>query len=187
MPYEWLNTNSTAPDHSGAASHPKDTANGPAATAADPALAELHLWPYRSLPKQGFVIFIGVTAGMISIPLLAILGTMALWAILPFVGAALGGVWFALQRSYRDGRVHEELQFWPDLIKLTRHDPNRPDRHWEANPHWVQVSMRASEGPVPHYLTLKGGGREVEIGAFLSEDERRRLQGELITRLHAIR
>jgi len=184
MPYEWRKTDSTAPDYSGADLHPL----GAAGTGrADAPLADLHLWTYRSLPKQGFVIFIGVTAVMISIPLLAIVGTVALWGILPFAGAALAGVWIALQRSYRDGSVHEQLRLWDDLITLTRHDPNRPDRHWEANPHWVQVSMWVKDGPVPHYLTLKGGGREVEIGAFLSEDERRRLQGELITRLHANR
>lgn len=179
MPYEWNTIDSTAPDQSGADLHPGHAGGTP--------LAELRLWPYRSLPKQGFVIFIAITAAMISIPLLAIIGTVALWAILPFTGAALTGVWFALQHSYRSGSVTEKLQLWPDLITLTRHDPNRADRHWQANPHWVQIEMRAKDGPVPHYLTLKGGGREVEIGAFLSEDERISLQSELTTRLRHAR
>jgi uncharacterized membrane protein len=39
--------------------------------------------------------------------------------------------------------------------------------------------MHEAGGPVEHYLTLKGAGREVEIGAFLSEDERKALHGEL--------
>jgi len=39
--------------------------------------------------------------------------------------------------------------------------------------------MHEGGGPVAHYITLKGGGREVEIGAFLSEDERKTLHGEL--------
>ena len=32
---------------------------------------------------------------------------------------------------------------------------------------------------MPNYVTLKGQGREVEIGAFLSEDERLSLRDEL--------
>ena len=39
--------------------------------------------------------------------------------------------------------------------------------------------MHEKGGPVPHYVTLSGKGREVEIGAFLSEDERKALYGEL--------
>lgn len=34
-------------------------------------------------------------------------------------------------------------------------------------------------GPVPQYLTLKGGGREVEIGAFLSPEEREALYPDI--------
>jgi uncharacterized membrane protein len=36
---------------------------------------------------------------------------------------------------------------------------------------------------VPNYLTLKGNGREVEIGAFLSEPERLTLRRELMAAL----
>ena len=32
---------------------------------------------------------------------------------------------------------------------------------------------------MPHYITLKGKGREVEIGAFLSEEERLSLYDDL--------
>jgi hypothetical protein len=38
---------------------------------------------------------------------------------------------------------------------------------------------RHKGGPVDNYLTLKGGSRPVEIGAFLSVAERRALFGEL--------
>ena len=50
---------------------------------------------------------------------------------------------------------------------------------WACNPYWVRVSSHDNAGPVKHYVTLSGNGREVEIGAFLSEEERKRLYPEL--------
>jgi uncharacterized membrane protein len=45
-------------------------------------------------------------------------------------------------------------------------------KEWECNRYWTKVLKYEAEGPVPHYVTLRGEGREVEIGAFLSEEER---------------
>ena len=39
--------------------------------------------------------------------------------------------------------------------------------------------MHLRKGPVSHYVTLSGNGRTVEIGSFLSEDERKQLFSEL--------
>ena len=47
--------------------------------------------------------------------------------------------------------------------------------------------MHETGGPVPHYVTLSGNGREVEIGAFLSEEERVELFSELQARFNDYR
>ena len=39
--------------------------------------------------------------------------------------------------------------------------------------------LRDKEGPVANYITLSGNGREVELGSFLSEDERKELFSDL--------
>jgi uncharacterized membrane protein len=52
-------------------------------------------------------------------------------------------------------------------------------RDWTANRYWAQVVFHPTSGPVEYYLTLQGGAREVEIGAFLSIEERKALYGEL--------
>ncbi|WP_245008504.1 DUF2244 domain-containing protein [Paracoccus marcusii] len=41
------------------------------------------LWPHRSLPKRGFVWFIGTTATLLLLPILAVLGTQVLWGCCP--------------------------------------------------------------------------------------------------------
>lgn len=139
----------------------------------------LHLWPYRSLPRRGFVVFIGGTALMITIPLLAVLGSPVLWGLLPFLVMAVAGLYWALDRSYRDAEIVETLTFEGTRLHLSRHGPRGKRQDWEANPHWVRVVQHKTGGPVPEYITLAGGPREVELGAFLSEDERVTLVGDL--------
>jgi uncharacterized membrane protein len=181
MPVDWVKRPDRAPERSGAfllrATH----------AAGDPPAAELHLWPYRSLPRRGFALFILATAALLTLPLATVLGSPVLWGLLPFLGLALAAIWVALSRSYRDGETVEVLRLWSDRVELTRRDPRRPPRHWVANPHWVRVVIHPTGGPVPQYLTLAGGPREVEIGAFLSEPERVTLGDELRAALAAAR
>ncbi|WP_210526949.1 DUF2244 domain-containing protein [Rubellimicrobium arenae] len=144
-----------------------------------PPVAQLQLWPHRSLPRRGFVGFFGATAVLAAVPLLAVLGSPVLWGVLPFFLVTFMALWIAIQATYRTGEVREELRLWPDRILLTRHEPRRPPRRWEANPHWIRTALHETGGPVPNYLTLTGAGRTVELGAFLSEEERIELKPEL--------
>lgn len=141
--------------------------------------AELTLWPHRSLPRRGFVLVIGATFALLMLPLLSVLGTPVLWGLLPFVMGALALLWLSLERSYRDGETVETLSLWSDRVVLTRANPRGPAQNWDANPYWVQVELHEKGGPVENYLTLVGSGRVVEIGAFLSPEERIGLRLEL--------
>jgi len=137
------------------------------------------LWPNRSLPRSGFRAVIAFTGVMLCIPLIPILGTPVGWALLPFLIATVLLLWFFFERNYKDGRkLREELRLWPNLITLDRYDPDGRTRHWEANPYWVRTELY-KDGKVANYLTLKGGGREVELGAFLSPDERIALRDDV--------
>lgn len=139
----------------------------------------LDLWPHRSLPRRGFAAFMLITAAMIAMPLLAVLGTAILWGLLPFLVLAVAGLWWALQKSYASGRLHEALTIDHDRLHLTRTEPTGNVQEWECNSYWAKISVHETGGPVAHYITLTGNSREVEIGAFLSEDERKALSGEL--------
>ena len=147
----------------------------------------LHLWPHRSMTPAGFVAFIGTTAFLIALPAIPLLGTPLLWVLLPFPVLAVAGIWAALRRNQRDTEIIEDLTLAPDRMALVRHGPRGRRQEWEANPHWVQVMLHPTGGPVPQYLTLRGNGREVELGAFLSEEERIALRRELQQRLGDLR
>ncbi|MFV1712217.1 DUF2244 domain-containing protein [Phaeobacter sp. JH20_09] len=145
---------------------------------------ELHLWPHQSLPPEGYVRFLGVLAALITIPMIPLLGSAALWGVLPFVTATLFAVKWALDRSRRDRHVLEVLTLDSTEAHLERINPTGQRQNWRCNRYWTQVKLHADDGPVPNYVTLRGSGREVGIGAFLSEEERKALYEDLKTALH---
>ncbi len=147
----------------------------------------LTLWPHRSLTPRGRVSFIAVTATLLLLPLLTQLGQPGLWMLLPFLLAALAAISYALDRNSRDRAITEDLSLTPSQISLIRHGPRARRQTWASNPHWVRLTLHATAGPVPNYLTLTGSGREVELGAFLTEAERITLQADLAARLAALR
>ena len=148
---------------------------------------ELELSPHRSLSPRGFAGVILLFFALVLVPILAFLGTLALWGLLPFAMLALWGLWWGLRRSYADGAITEHLVLTPDSCHLTRHGPRGAHAEWACNPYWVRVTSHDDTGPVKHYVTLSGNGREVEIGAFLSEEERKRLYPELQAALSEMR
>ena len=153
----------------------------------DGATERLHLWPHRSLTQRGFVWFVGLTAVLIAVPLVAVIGSPVLWAMLPFLLGTVWAIWFALRKNGRDRDIVEDLRISEDRITLVRHGPKGRRQDWEANPYWLRITLHETSGPVPNYLTLKAEGREVELGAFLSEGERVTLHQELADRLRARR
>ena len=151
----------------------------PPAAADTEARCEMHLWPHQSLPPQGYARFIGVTALLIALPLLSFAGSIVFWGLLPFLLLALFGLKYALDRNRRDAQVIEVLTLDATEARLERRNANGTQQSWQCNRYWVTVELHPKDGPVPNYVTLRGAGREVEIGAFLSEEERKALFDEL--------
>lgn len=156
MPYHWTKTNSAT---------------------------ELTLWPHRSLPIRGFVGVFGSIFILAMLPLFGLIGTALLWGMLPFVLLTLTGLYLAFMHSYHTGDVKEALLIGDEETRLTHSPAKGAPLTWSCNTYWVRAQLYPSEGPVPHYLTLTGNGREAELGRFLSEDERKALFGELTAAL----
>ena len=139
----------------------------------------LRLWPHNSLPRQGMAAFVLATFCMILIPVVTLLGSPVLWGLLPFVLLAVWGLYLALNSNRRSRQILEVLTLDGEDAHLTRTDPSGATRQWDCNRYWTTITKYDREGPVPHYVTLKGKGREVEIGAFLREEEPRALYDKL--------
>ena len=142
-------------------------------------IATIELWPYNSLKPNGFVFFLSATFALIALPLFNMLGTKAFWGLFPFLFITLMGIWFALRKSLRDRQIIEQLTLYKEELVLIRQDPNGEQKEWACSPYWAKLTIYDKEGPVPNYITLRGNGREVELGAFLGEEERKELFGEV--------
>ena len=141
--------------------------------------ATIELWPYNSLKPKGFVFFLGTTFTLISIPLFNVLGTKVFWGLFPFLFVTLMGIWFALRRSLNDRQILEQLTLYKEEIVLIRQDPSGKQKEWVCSPYWAKLRIYEREGPVTNYITLSGNGREVELGSFLGEEERKDLFDDL--------
>ena len=139
----------------------------------------IELWPYNSLKPKGFAFFFSATFALIALPLFNVLGTKVFWGLFPFLFLTLIGIWFALRKSLRDRQILEQLTLYKDELVLIRQDPNGEQKEWVCSPYWSKLRMYDKEGPVANYITLSGNGREVELGSFLGEDERKELFHEL--------
>ena len=147
----------------------------------------LTAWPHRSLPIRGFVGVFGAIFILAIIPLFGLIGTILLWGMLPFVLATLGGLYWAFMHTYRTGDATEVLTITQQETTLT-HTPHKGEvLTWACNSYWARAQIYPKGGPVAFYITLKGNGREVELGKFLSEDERKALIGELKDALQTAR
>ncbi|MDJ1007742.1 MAG: DUF2244 domain-containing protein [Paracoccaceae bacterium] len=146
-----------------------------------PTETTLDLWPHQSMTPRGFTWFIGATAALLALPLIALLGSPVVWVLLAFFLATLAALWWALSANVAARHSREALTVSPDRMHLAHLPARGPALEWEANPHWVTVHLH-QDGPVEKYLTLRGNGREVELGSFLSPEEREGLFEDL-TRL----
>lgn len=144
------------------------------------------LWPHRSLKPEGFRWLMGLSAAAMALPILALSGTPAAPALAPYAGAALLALWGFMRLSYHSGRLTEELRLWPDAIAVERREPRGRVLRWAANPYWVDVTLSDTRD-VSRYLTLRGAGRRIELGAFLTPEEREALAEELRTRIAGLR
>jgi len=133
---------------------------------------ETTLWPNRSLGRTGFKVTMSILAIGFAIPVLPFMWAGGFWVLLPFVIIAFFALWLAFKINNRHGQLREHVGLWPDLIAVERREVNGDIKRWRCNPYWMRYKLVKEGGPVDNYLTLIGSDREIELGAFLSPEER---------------
>jgi len=144
----------------------------------DQPIYRVELWPNQSMTRPGYWSFMGISACFLALPLFMAAGTPIFWGLAPFMGGALWAVWYAIRKNARNLQMCETLWLWRDEMRVERREANGRIRRWQAEPLRVRIRLH-QDARIEDYLTLTGGGREIELGAFLAPEERVQLADEL--------
>ncbi len=139
--------------------------------------------PNRSLTRQQLQFaFLGIA--VVCLGIAGVFTVMGLWPILPFAGAEVIAVGIGFYLSALGGREVEVVSVASDKVAVEK-GRRRTRQRWEMQRTWAQIRLlRSRLRWYPTRLVIRSHGKEVELGGFLSEQERRQLAGEL---QHAIR
>lgn len=130
--------------------------------------ATLH--PHRSLSRRGFMILMGILCA-ISFAAGVAFVSIGAWPVFGFFGLDVLAVYWAFRINYRAGSMVETIRLTDESLVVGRLSPRGAYDEWRFQPFWVRVLV---DEPRPHEtrVMLASHGKSVEIGNFLSPDER---------------
>ena len=138
----------------------------------------IELAPNCSLSPRGARLFVGSLA-LVTFGVAGFFSLQGYWPILPFAGAEIGLLAWAVRASMRRGSEREVIVVSDAEVVVERRAPGS-SRRTVFPRHWARVTLR---GPLraqhPSRLTIESHGRTCEVGRFLTEDERLRLASRL--------
>lgn len=141
----------------------------------------LWLRPNRALDKRGLRRLVTALAAMALVT--AALGAWQGNVFAPFFALIEAfAVGFALGAAWRAGDRGERIAIGPDTLEV-RTLPGRRVSRFQT--YWVRVGLAPGEGR--QRLLIRSHGNELEIGAFLGEEERTEVSTKLMVLLSEVR
>lgn len=145
---------------------PADVSPGTLAVA-PPAPFDAVLYPNRSLGRFGFHLLMAAIV-LVSGAIGAAFVLAGAWPVTGFLGLDVLLLYLAFRWNYRQGRRAEFIQLDGAELAVRRVEPSGRRREWRFDAYWVHVTI---DDP-SNQLTLSSHGRTLEVGAFLSPEER---------------
>jgi uncharacterized membrane protein len=151
------------------------TEQTPALTPGD--AVSMVILPHRSLSRAGLWLFLTVQ-GVVAMGF----ALLAAWrgnVFAPvFAVLELGVVAWCLIGVWRASAAGELIVLTPACLEITRMGAGGPAARF--HPYWARLSLQPGRWRnAPSRLLVRSHGREVEIGAFLNDEERRSLAQRL--------
>ena len=142
---------------------------------------QFDLAPHCSLSTRGAALFFA----SVCVPTLGIAGVasvLGFWPILPFAGAEIGLLAWALKTNMARRFEHERIEVTETevLIECSHALGHGTARRIVFPRHWSQVKIRRPKSLLHRsQLVIESHGRGHEVGKFLTEEERRQLAAQL--------
>ena len=138
----------------------------------EPTLLRMRLFPNRSLGMNGTKVVFGIIACGFLLPIMPFIGSPVGTTLTIFSGMTFYLFLSLLQINFQQGNTFEEILISKDKIIVVHQEKNKEKKTWEGNPYWTRVNVDTHNPRLKNYLTLAGSGKYIELGAFLSPDER---------------
>ena len=135
------------------------------------------LAPHCSLSVHGALLFFASVC-FTTFGVAAVATWMGYWPVLPFAGAEMALLGWALKTNMarRFEREHIEVTEREVIIEFAKGTPRRV----VFPRHWAQVKIRRPKSPLHRgQLVIESQGRGYEVGKFLTEEERQHLAADL--------
>ena len=140
---------------------------------------KIRLAPNRSLDSQGTKVVFAVVACGFLLPIIPFIGSPIGTTLTIFSGLTFYLFLTLLQRNFQQGSTFEEILISKNKIIVVHQEKNKEQMTWECNPYWTKVHLDINNPKLKNYLTLAGKGKYIELGAFLSPDERLELRDKI--------
>lgn len=146
-----------------------------------PTMTSIEISPNCSLSVRGAILFFGSLCA-VSFGIAGILAWRGFWPVLPFAGAEMALLGWALKMSLARRFEHQTITVTETDVSIELHGRRHCSKVVFPR-HWAQVKLRRPASRLhPSRLTIESHGRQCELGGFLTETERRGLADRL-TRL----
>ena len=145
----------------------------------EPIFLRMRLAPNRSLDSYGTkIVFLVIACGFL-LPIIPFIGSPIGTTLTIFSGLTFYLFLIMLQRNFQEANTFEEIFISKRKITVVHQEKNKEKIIWEGNPYWTRVTLDINNPKLKNYLTLVGKGRHIELGAFLSPDERIELKDKI--------
>jgi uncharacterized membrane protein len=137
----------------------------------------IDLAPHCSLSPRGALLFFASVV-VVTLGIAAIATLLGFWPVLPFAGAEMLLLGWALRANMQRRFERESIDVTETevVIKYSLGTPRRV----VFPRHWARVKIRRPKSPLHRgHLVIESHGRAHEVGKFLTEEERRHLAAEL--------
>jgi uncharacterized membrane protein len=101
------------------------------------------------------------------------------WPVMGFFGLDIVLIYWAFKVNYRAGRAYETIDLTPEVMTLTRVQPDGASEKIDINPYWARINLSTDRPDGRTSLRIIAQGRELLLGQFLTDDERRDLADAL--------
>ncbi|TCD16055.1 DUF2244 domain-containing protein [Oricola cellulosilytica] len=129
------------------------------------------LTPHRSLSRNGFVLLMILSCGVLFVQGFFFFITGA-WPVATFLGLDLVALFLAFQLNYRAARAREEVRVSRTELLIRKVTPGGRATDHLYNPFWARFQVDRHREIGITGMQVTGEGRSTSVGHFLNPDDR---------------